>query len=169
MACRLREPRASMMPTPRRDGRRPTCMNWKALVERMDPRKWNCVLWLHRRAIGLVANRSTVLATSVALLIGLWGRGGAGAGVARRARVRFRAARFHRRRESGAPQCAARRLAADRRQLSAPAGGTDRPEPRACLEFSPESFDRSVGEFRRLLVLAPAAPFQSMCRATCSA
>ncbi len=47
-------------------------INWKALAERADPRKWNWS-WITPARNWAVANRATVLSTSIALLVGLWG------------------------------------------------------------------------------------------------
>src|SRR6185503_20611212 len=46
--------------------------NWKALAERLDPRKLNWA-WTKPARDWAVANRTVVLSTSVALLAGLWG------------------------------------------------------------------------------------------------
>ena len=46
--------------------------DWKTLAERFDPRKlnWN---WAAPAREFLVAHRTAVLSTSLALLVGLWG------------------------------------------------------------------------------------------------
>ena len=46
--------------------------DWKALGERLDPRKLNWS-WAKPARDWVVANRTIVLSTSVALLAGLWG------------------------------------------------------------------------------------------------
>jgi hypothetical protein len=46
--------------------------NWKALAERLDPRRLNWS-WAKPARDWAVANRTIVLSTSVALLAGLWG------------------------------------------------------------------------------------------------
>src|SRR5690349_23920431 len=51
---------------------RQMAFDWKALAERLDPRKLNWA-WAKPARDWMVANRVVVLSTSVALLIGLWG------------------------------------------------------------------------------------------------
>ena len=135
--------------------------DWKALAERVDPRKWNWS-WAAPARDWAVANRTTVLATSIALLVGLWGGavlgrvslgapafdfaqlGSVGAGGNARSQNAARA---------GLPEVDGMAFLRLRAEM-------DRAEPRACLEFSQNlSTDPSVN-FADYLALEPAAPFQ---------
>ncbi|MBY0564122.1 MAG: alpha-2-macroglobulin family protein [Hyphomonadaceae bacterium] len=136
--------------------------NWTTLIERLDPRKldWS---WAAPAREFLTQHRVTVLSTSIALLIGLWG--GAVLG-----RV-----------STGAPafefaQLGSIGVGGGARSADAPRAGaaqiegmafvrlrteTNEAEPRACLEFSqPLSTDASVN-FADYIVLDPAIPFQT--------
>lgn len=135
--------------------------DWKALAERVDPRKWNWS-WAAPARDWAVANKSVVLASSIALLVGLWG--GAVLG-----RVSLGAPAFD------FAQLGSIGAAENARGANAPRSGLpevdgmaflrlraemDRVEPRACLEFSQNlSTDPSVN-FADYLQLEPAAPFQ---------
>jgi len=135
--------------------------DWKALAERVDPRKWNWS-WAAPARDWAVANRATVLASSIALLVGLWGGavlgrvslgapafefaqlGSIGAGGNARGQNAARA---------GLPQVDGMAFLRLRAEM-------DRTEPRACLEFSQNlSTDASVN-FADYIALEPAAPFQ---------
>ncbi|MEZ5996323.1 MAG: alpha-2-macroglobulin [Hyphomonadaceae bacterium] len=136
-------------------------VNWKALAERLDPRKWNWS-WAVPARDWAVANRTTVLATSIALLVGLWG--GAVLG-----RVSLGAPAFD------FAQLGSIGAAENARNANAPRAGLphvdgmafvrlrtqmDRAEPRACLEFSQNlSTDPSVN-FADYLVMDPATQYQ---------
>ncbi|MBX3429833.1 MAG: alpha-2-macroglobulin family protein [Hyphomonadaceae bacterium] len=135
--------------------------DWKALAERIDPRKWNWS-WIAPARDWAVTNRTMVLATSIALLVGLWG--GAVLG-----RVSLGAPAFE------FAQLGSVGSAGNARSQSAARAGLphvdgmafvrlraemDRAEPRACLEFSQNlSTDPSVN-FADYVALEPAAPFQ---------
>jgi alpha-2-macroglobulin len=109
--------------------------DWKTLAERADPRKWNWS-WIAPARDWAVTNRTTVLATSIALLVGLWG----GAVLENASRA-------------GLPQVDGMAFLRLRAEMN-------RPEPRACLEFSQNlSTDQSVN-FADYISLEPAAPFQ---------
>jgi hypothetical protein len=135
--------------------------DWKALAERLDPRKWNWS-WIAPARDWAVANRTTVLATSIALLIGLWG--GAVLGRVSLGAPAFDFAQLgsigagERVRDANAPRAglpAVEGMAFVRLRAE-----LNRPEPRACLEFSQNlSTDPSVN-FADYLVLEPAAQFQ---------
>jgi alpha-2-macroglobulin len=135
--------------------------DWKALAERLDPRKldWS---WTAPARTWLVTNRAVVLSTSVALLAGLWG--GAVLG-----RV-----------SAGAPAFDIAMLgtvggAENARGVGAPRAGLpqvdgmafvrlrtemDQAEPRACLEFSQNlSTDASIN-YADYLVMDPATNYQ---------
>ena len=135
--------------------------NWNALAGRLDPRKLNWA-WAAPVRDWMVANRATVLSTSIALLIGLWG--GAVLG-----RV-----------STGAPAFDFARLgsigaAENARSADAPRAGLphidgmafvrlrtemNAAEPRACLEFSQNlSTDQSIN-YADYIVLDPAVPYQ---------
>ncbi len=135
--------------------------DWKSLAERVDPRKWNWS-WAVPARDWAVTNRTTVLATSIALLVGLWGGavlgrvslgapafefaqlGSIGAGGSARSENAARA---------GLPQVDGMAFLRLRAEMN-------RPEPRACLEFSQNlSTDQSVN-FADYISLEPAAPFQ---------
>lgn len=135
--------------------------DWKALAERIDPRKWNWS-WAVPARDWAVANRTTVLASSMALLVGLWG-----GAVLGRVSLGAPAFEFAQLGSIGAGG-AARNANAPRAGLPQVDGmafvrlraETDRPEPRACLEFSQNlSTDPSVN-FADYVVLDPVAPFQ---------
>jgi hypothetical protein len=136
--------------------------DWKSLAERLDPRKldWS---WVAPVRDYLVAHRTTVLSTSIALLVGLWG--GAVLG-----RV-----------STGAPafdfaQLGSIGAGGQARSADAPRAGLppiegmafvrlrtemNEAEPRACLEFSqPLSTDASVN-FADYLVIEPAITYQT--------
>jgi uncharacterized protein YfaS (alpha-2-macroglobulin family) len=135
--------------------------NWKALGERLDPRKldWS---WAAPLRDWVVANRAVVLSTSVALLVGLWG--GAVLG-----RVSLGAPAFD------FAQLASIGAGENARSADAPRAGVpnvegmafvrlraemDQAEPRACLEFSQAlSRDPNVN-FADYLVMDPAVPYQ---------
>ena len=137
----------------RRDGRRAT---WPSIGKRSRS------AWIRASGIGrgsapardwAVANRDAVLSTSVALLVGLVGRRGAWARVARRACVRFRAAWLDRRRlkrarsanapRAGLPQVDGMAFVRLRAEM-------DQADPRACLEFSQNLSTDRVDQLRRL-------------------
>ncbi len=136
--------------------------DWKALAERLDPRKLNWT-WAKPARDWAVANRTIVLSTSVALLAGLWG--GAVLG-----RV-----------STGAPafdfaQLGSIGLVQSARDANAPRAGLpqvdgmafvrlrtemNQAEPRACLEFSQNlSTDASVN-YADYLVMDPATTYQT--------
>ncbi len=136
--------------------------DWKALGERLDPRKWNWA-WAAPARDFLVGHRSTVLATSLALLVGLWsgavlGRVSAGApafefsslgttGTAGPAR----AASAPRAGESSVQGMAFVRLRTEMNQT----------EPRACLEFSENlSTDPSI-HYADFITIDPAIQYHT--------
>ncbi|MFO1017900.1 MAG: alpha-2-macroglobulin [Hyphomonadaceae bacterium] len=135
--------------------------DWKALAERLDPRKLNWS-WIAPARTWLVGNRTVVLSTSVALLAGLWG--GAVLGRVSAGAPAFEFAQLG---SIGASETA--------RSANAPRAGvpgvdgmafvrlrteTNQAEPRACLEFSQElSRDQSIN-YADYVSLEPAAPFQ---------
>ncbi|HVV32248.1 MAG TPA: alpha-2-macroglobulin [Vitreimonas sp.] len=135
--------------------------DWKALGERLDPRKWRWGVFAPARD-WVVANRTVVLATSVALLVGLWG--GAVLG-----RVSLGAPAFD---LAGLGSVGA---APPARSANAPRAGLphvdgmafvrlraemNQAEPRACLEFSEDlSRDASI-HYADYLTVDPAAPYQ---------
>ena len=135
--------------------------DWKALAERVDPRKWNWS-WIAPARDWAVANRTTVLATSIALLVGLWG--GAVLGRVSLGAPAFEFAqlgsiggggnaRSQNAARAGLPQVDGMAFVRLRAEM-------DRTEPRACLEFSQNlSTDPSVN-FADYIALEPAAPFQ---------
>jgi len=136
--------------------------DWKALGERLDPRKWRWGAFGPARDWA-VANRSLVLATSLALLVGLWGGavlgrvslgapafdmtalGGGGAATAPRAADAPRAGLAH------VDGMAFVRLRTEMNQAT----------PRACLEFSEElSHDPSI-HYSDYLSIDPAVAYQT--------
>ena len=137
-------------------------IDWKALVERLDPRKLNWS-WVAPLRDWAVANRTLVLSTSVALLAGLWG-----GAVLGRVSVGAPAFDFAQLGTIGAAETA--------RNASAPRAGLpgiqgmafvrlrqemDQAEPRACLEFSQElSRDPSVN-YRDYLIIEPAIQYET--------
>jgi uncharacterized protein YfaS (alpha-2-macroglobulin family) len=135
--------------------------DWKTLAERVDPRKWNWS-WAVPARDWAVANRQTVLATSIALLVGLWG--GAVLGRVSLGAPAFdfaqlgsvgatENARSANAARAGLPQVDGMAFVRLRAEM-------DRVEPRACLEFSQNlSTDPSVN-FADYLSIEPAAQFQ---------
>jgi alpha-2-macroglobulin len=137
-------------------------INLKALAERLDPRKLNWA-WIAPARNYLVANRTLVLATSVALLAGLWG--GAVLG-----RVSMGAPAFD------FAQLGSIGAAPSARDANAPRAGLPRVEgmafvrlrtemnqadPRACLEFSQNlSTDPSIN-YADYLVMSPSTTYQT--------
>ena len=136
--------------------------DWKALAERLDPRKLNWS-WIAPARDWAVANRATVLSTSVALLVGLWGGavlgrvstgapafefaqlGSIGAGGDARSADAPRA---------GVPQVEGMAFVRLRTEMNAA-------EPRACLEFSQAlSTDASIN-YSDYLVMDPATTYQT--------
>jgi len=136
--------------------------DWKALAERMDPRKLNWS-WIAPTRDWAVANRTAVLSTSMALLVGLWG--GAVLG-----RV-----------STGAPafdfmQLGSIGASENARSANAPRAGVpgvdgmafvrlrtemDQAEPRACLEFSQDlSTDANIN-YADYIVMEPAIQYQT--------
>ena len=136
--------------------------NWKALAERLDPRKLNWT-WAAPARDWMVKNRTAVLSTSMALLVGLWG--GAVLG-----RV-----------STGAPafdflQLGSVGAAENARSANAPRAGLpgvdgmafvrlrtemNAAEPRACLEFSQNLSTAADINYADYIVLDPAIPYQT--------
>ncbi len=135
--------------------------NWKSLVERLDPRKWNWAALAPMNA-WLTANRTVVLSTSIALLAGLWGGavlgrvslGGPAFSFAQLGTVGSENARDADAPRAGLPQVdgmAFMRLRTD----------MDQEEPRACLEFSqPLSTDSTIN-WADYIEIAPTVQFQT--------
>lgn len=135
--------------------------DWKSLLRRLDPRGWR-VPYGQQLSGFLVEHRNTVLATSIALLAGLWG--GAVMGRVSAGAPAFEVATLG---TIGASESA--------RSADAPRSGrprvrgmafvnfradTSQAEPRACLEFSENlSTDPSIN-YADYLELDPGAPFQ---------
>ena len=69
----VREPRASMMLSQAGWETRDMAFDWKALAERARPAQVELVVRMRLRAIGWSPTATIVLATSIALLVGLWG------------------------------------------------------------------------------------------------
>lgn len=136
--------------------------NWKALAERLDPRKLNWA-WAKPARDWAVANRTIVLSTSVALLAGLWG-----GAVLGRVSMGAPAFDFAQLGSIGAGGAA--------RDANAPRAGVpnvegmafvrlrtemNQAEPRACLEFSQNlSTDASIN-YADYLVMDPATTYQT--------
>lgn len=134
--------------------------DWKALGERLDPRKWNWS-WVAPARDWAIANRAVVLSTSVALLAGLWGgavmgRVSAGAPAfefMQLGTVGSETARSANAPRAGLPQIDGMAFVRLRAEM-------DQAEPRACLEFSQNlSTDANIN-YADYLVLDPAAPYQ---------
>ncbi len=133
--------------------------DWKSLAARLDPRKLKLPAYAVVRDT-LVANRTLVLSTSIALLAGLWGGavlGRAGGG----GPVDFAQGAA----EGGRPRAADARRAgvvlAEGMAFVRLRQEMNEAEPRACLEFSRDlSTDASV-HYGDYLSLDPAAPFQT--------
>ena len=134
--------------------------DWKALAERLDPRKLNWA-WVAPARDWMVANRTAVLSTSIALLTGLWGgavlgRVSAGAPAfefASLGSVGSENARSANAPRAGLPQIDGMAFVRLRAEM-------DQAEPRACLEFSQNlSTDANIN-YSDYLVLDPVAPYQ---------
>lgn len=134
--------------------------NWKSLLERLDPRRLRLPAYAQVRDFA-VAHRSTILATSLALLVGLWGgavlgRAGGGAPIFSIGQIGsigvtqpMRAADAPR---AGEPTIAGMQFVRLRTEMN-------QAEPRACLEFSQNlSTDPSI-HYADYLHIDPAAPF----------
>jgi uncharacterized protein YfaS (alpha-2-macroglobulin family) len=135
--------------------------NWKSVLERLDPSK---LPGFTRARDFVLANRSTVLATTLALFVGLWGGAVMGRVSAGAPAFDFAAlgtvGGAENARSANAPRAdgasnidgmAFVRLRAE----------MDQAEPRACLEFSrPLSTDASVN-YADYLVMEPATTFQT--------
>lgn len=136
-------------------------INWKALAERLDPRKLNFSALAPMRD-WLVANRTVVLSSSVALLAGLWGgavlgRVSVGAPAfdfAQLGAVGSENARSADAPRAGLPQVDGMAFVRLRTEM-------DQAEPRACLEFSqPLSTDPQIN-YADYLVIEPAVQYQT--------
>jgi alpha-2-macroglobulin len=132
--------------------------DWKALGARLDPRRLRLPEMGRVREL-LVANRTLVLSTSVALLVGLWGGAvlsqvGGGAAVPALGSVRggeqVRGANAPRAGAASVDGMAFVRLRAE----------TNEAQPRACLEFSNTLAADGVN-YSDYIALDPAAPFQT--------
>jgi len=137
-------------------------INWKALGERLDPRKF-AASWAKPARDWAIANRTIVLSTSVALLAGLWG--GAVLGRVSTGAPAFDlaslasigaggAARSADAPRAGLPQVQGMAFVRLRTEMN-------QAEPRACLEFSQNlSTDPSIN-YADYLVMDPATTFQT--------
>lgn len=130
--------------------------NWNSL----DPRKLNWS-WAKPARDYLLANRQTVLATSIALLIGLWGgavlgRVSAGAPVMSFAQLGTVGAQ-ERPRNANAPRAGV--ILAEGMAFHRLRTEMNQAEPRACLEFT-RPLDPSVN-YADYLAMEPAATFQT--------
>ena len=134
---------------------------WKAFAKRLDPRTWN---WSALKPAHdyLIENRNTVLAASVALLVGLWGgaaigRGSAGAPVFEFAQLGSIGGQ-QRARSADAPRAGVRM--ADGMAFVRLRTQMDQAEPRACLEFTqPLSTEASVN-YADYLRMDPTTTYQ---------
>jgi uncharacterized protein YfaS (alpha-2-macroglobulin family) len=134
--------------------------DWKALAERLDPRKLNWS-WLAPARDWMVANRAVVLSTSIALLVGLWGgavlgrvsTGAPAFDFASLGSIGHESARSANAPRAGLPQIDGMAFVRLRTQM-------DQAQPRACLEFSQAlSTDANVN-YSDYLVLDPAINYQ---------
>ncbi len=136
--------------------------NWKTLAERLDPRKLNWS-WVKPARDWAVANRTTVLSTSMALLVGLWG-----GAVLGRVSTGAPAFDFMQLGSVGAGGAA--------RDANAPRAGVpgvegmafvrlrtemDQAEPRACLEFSQALSTEANVNYADYIAIDPTIPFQT--------
>ncbi|MBC7768263.1 MAG: alpha-2-macroglobulin family protein [Phycisphaerales bacterium] len=136
--------------------------DWKALGERLDPRKLNWA-WVAPARNWMVTNRTAVLSTSIALLIGLWG--GAVLGRVSTGAPAFdfmqlgtigasESARGANAPRAGAPNVDGMAFVRLRTEM-------DQADPRACLEFSQNlSTDASIN-YADYIVMDPAVPYQT--------
>jgi alpha-2-macroglobulin len=134
--------------------------NWTSLLGRLDPRKldWS---WAKPARNYLVTHRATVLATSIALLVGLWGgavlgRVSAGAPVWSFAQLGSIGGP-ERARSADAPRAGV--ILADGMAFHRLRTEMNQAEPRACLEFT-RPLDPSVN-YADYLAMEPAATFQT--------
>lgn len=136
--------------------------NWKALAERLDPRKLNWA-WIAPARDWMVTNRVTVLSTSMALLVGLWG-----GAVLGRVSTGAPAFEFMQLGTIGASE--------NTRNANAPRAGLpgidgmafvrlrtemNAAEPRACLEFSQNLSTAADVNYSDYIVMDPAVPYQT--------
>ncbi|HVK82250.1 MAG TPA: alpha-2-macroglobulin [Verrucomicrobiae bacterium] len=135
--------------------------DWKALAERLDPRKLNWS-WATPARDWVVTNRNVVLSTSVALLVGLWG--GAVLGRVSTGAPAFDFAQLGsigaggNARDSGAPRAGLPEV--DGMAFLRLRTEMNEAEPRACLEFSqPLATDPSIN-YADYIAMDPATPFQ---------
>ena len=133
--------------------------NWKSLFERLDPRKLRLPAYAQMRDFA-VANRTTILSTALALLVGLWGGAVLGAGgggpvfnlgavgsVGSSQPVRAENAP-----RAGLPQVAGMQFVRLRTEMN-------QATPRACLEFSQNlSRDPSI-HYADYLTIDPTASY----------
>lgn len=135
--------------------------NWKALVERLDPRKLNWA-WAAPARDWLVANKAIVLSTSMALLVGLWGGAVLGRVSTGAAPFEFmqlgsvggtEAARGVNAPRAGLPDVEGMQFVRLRTEMNAA-------EPRACLEFSQNLSTAADVNYADYIVLDPAIPYQ---------
>jgi len=136
--------------------------DWKALAKRLDPRTWNWT-WAAPAREFLVGHRSTVLATSLALLVGLWGGAVLGRVSAGAPAFEFTsigtvgsggAARNANAPRAGEPQVQGMAFVRLRTEMN-------QAEPRACLEFSQNlSTDPSI-HYSDYLTIDPTIQYQT--------
>ncbi|HRO02068.1 MAG TPA: MG2 domain-containing protein, partial [Terricaulis sp.] len=134
--------------------------NWKSTLAKLDPRKWDWS-WAKPARDYLLANRQTVLATSIALLIGLWGgavlgRVSAGAPAMSFAQLGTVGAQ-ERARGADAPRAGV--ILAEGMAFHRLRTEMNQAEPRACLEFT-RPLDPGVN-YADYLSMEPAATFQT--------
>ena len=138
--------------------------DWKALAERADPRKWNWS-WVTPARNWAVANRATVLSTSIALLVGLWG--GAVLGRVGTGLPAFDFAQLGTIGAGGScaqRQCAACRPAASRRHGVRAPSRRDEPGRAARVPgILAKSLDRCLGQLRRLYRARSGCAVPSRC------
>ncbi len=134
--------------------------NWKSVLERLDPRK---LPGFTRARDFVLANRATVLATTIALFVGLWGGAVLGRVSAGAPAFDFAAlgtvGGAENARSSDAPRAGLAEI--DGMAFVRLRTEMDQADPRACLEFSrPLSTDASVN-YSDYLVMDPATTFQT--------
>jgi uncharacterized protein YfaS (alpha-2-macroglobulin family) len=133
--------------------------DWKSLLERLDPRKLRLPAYAQMRDFA-VANRNTILSTSLALLVGLWGGavlGNSGGGPVFNLATTGTVGSSEPMRAAGAPRAGETHVAG--MQFMRLRTEMNQATPRACLEFSQNlSRDASI-HYADYIRMDPAAPY----------
>src|SRR5262249_43844400 len=72
LSCSPRDARAMLLPARAARETRTMAFDWNSVLGRLDPRKWDAAGPAGKTRDFVVRNRGAVLATAVALLVGVW-------------------------------------------------------------------------------------------------